>query len=228
MEDLVKEGAFDQVVKGKSRPALPGSSLSTLCSRRLQRRCSPRDRCQREPSHGGPLPEPQIVDPVVQITLDALRSAAATPIIKRFVLASSFLDSQAHVEGIKIDDKTWNEESKKNAREMKNVDPWKSAEVCAALKGMGEQAAWKFVKEEKVRRHRFTGRATIRSLRSSSQPDFEINTVFTAAQDSRSGYVVNPAQRRGGRSVSSKATRHPSLAFPPARAVFLFPSSHRR
>lgn len=83
-----------------------------------------------------------------------LASAKRTPSIKRVVLTSSSGAGVVAKPGVEvfIDETSWNEESKTLARTVEVNDPMKPVWVYYASKAEGEQAAWRFVKEEKVRR----------------------------------------------------------------------------
>lgn len=91
-----------------------------------------------------------VVDPTVAGTLSILRSASTQPSIKRFVLTSSSIAAYSpkpnEVYDIKED--TWNEDSI-NLAFVAGEDPLKPLHVYAVSKILGEQAAWKFVKDEK-------------------------------------------------------------------------------
>lgn len=86
-------------------------------------------------------------------TLSILRSAAASPSAKRFVLTSSSCAGtmpNPDVEGIKLGEGSWNEESSILARELDVDSPGKPWHVYGASKAEGERAAWQFMEEEKV------------------------------------------------------------------------------
>lgn len=84
------------------------------------------------------------------MTLGVLATAKKSPSIRRVVLTSSTaagLIVVPDVERAPVDETTWNEESKVNARKD-NPDLF---DVYCATKTEGEQAAWRWVEEEKVR-----------------------------------------------------------------------------
>lgn len=94
-----------------------------------------------------------VVPQTVAFTLGALKSASKFPNIKRFVLTSSVL-AAANLPGSAGDhttEKDWNEEAKIKAQELPADDPSRAMWVYVASKTVGEQAAWNFVKEQKVR-----------------------------------------------------------------------------
>lgn len=96
-----------------------------------------------------------VVPPTVKFTVEALKSAAKFPNIKRFVLTSS--TAAVFMPPGTADDvlteQSWLEEAKTKARELPADDPTRSLWVYCASKIEGEQAAWKFMKEQKVRSH---------------------------------------------------------------------------
>jgi len=120
VEDISKEGAFDEAVKGVSGIAHVASILSFSSK-----------------------PE-EVVDPTVNATLSLLRSAAAEPSVKSVVLTSSSSAAiwpKTNVE-FDIGEDSWNEESVKNAYNMPDDNPFKAWHVYGASKTLGEKAAW--------------------------------------------------------------------------------------
>ena len=98
------------------------------------------------------VPE-EVIEPVIAGTLTALRSAAKTPTVKRFVLTSSSSAALFPKPNVKmqLDESTWNEESSALARSLPLDDGAKPWHVYCASKTEGEKAAWKFMETEKVR-----------------------------------------------------------------------------
>lgn len=83
------------------------------------------------------------------MTIGVLKAAKKVPTIKRVVLTSSTAAGLIVVpdeERAPVNETTWNEESKVNARKE---DP-NLFDVYCATKTEGEQAAWRWVEEEKV------------------------------------------------------------------------------
>lgn len=90
---------------------------------------------------------------VVDSTLNILKSAAKTPSVKRFVLTSSYSAAAFPIPGQKDDitAESWAEEAIPLANNFPEGydDADKALAIYAASKVRGEQALWKWVKEEK-------------------------------------------------------------------------------
>ena len=93
-----------------------------------------------------------VIPPVIAGVQNALKAAASTPSVKRFVLTSS-ADACAAVRGdteYHIDQNSWNEVA---PQAMAKLDEYPAAAraglVYSASKTQGEQAAWKFMETEK-------------------------------------------------------------------------------
>lgn len=96
--------------------------------------------------------EPELViDAVVNTNLFLLRSAAAQPSVKGFVLTSSSSAADWPKPNVEYDvgEDTWNTESVEKAYSLQASDPSKPFHIYAASKTLGEQAAWKWYKQEK-------------------------------------------------------------------------------
>lgn len=80
-----------------------------------------------------------------------LKSAANEPSIKRFVYTSSSVAAATPKINVKetIDSNTWNEEAVKQAWASPPYNDDRKIAVYSASKTQGEQALWKFVKEQK-------------------------------------------------------------------------------
>ncbi|ORY90635.1 Nadph-dependent carbonyl reductase from Sporobolomyces Salmonicolor [Leucosporidium creatinivorum] len=128
VEDLTKIDALKEAMQGASAVAHVASDLSMSS-------------------------DPNAVIPaVIAMTENILSTANATPSIKRVVLTSSTgagAISQPGVEGIEVNEWTWNEFAKKEARATPEEDPLKGLWVYCASKTEGEQAAWAYVEKEK-------------------------------------------------------------------------------
>ena len=84
-------------------------------------------------------------------TVEVLSSAAKTPSIKRVVLTSSNIAIYAYNQTNPDTTLTaWNDEMVKLAYELPSDHPIKAMAVYAASKTLGEQAAWKYMREQKV------------------------------------------------------------------------------
>ncbi|BGP03186.1 putative uncharacterized oxidoreductase [Rhodotorula toruloides] len=126
VEDVEAPGAFDEAVKGVDAVVHTAS-----------------------PFHFNVTdPYKDLINPAVQGTLNALRSAAKEPRVKRVVITSSFAAVvNPHDPVYTFTEQDWNEFSPKQVEEKgKDVDP-SQAYRCSKTKA--EQAAWKFVEEEK-------------------------------------------------------------------------------
>jgi nucleoside-diphosphate-sugar epimerase len=138
--DMAAPGAFDEAIKG-------ASGLAHLATPVMQ---------LYDPNVGIPI--------VVEGTLNALRAAAKEPSVKRFVLTSSSTAAASPQPNkvFTIDENTWNEDAIKAAWAPPPYEGLqRRLDVYSASKTQGEQAAWRFVKEEK--------------------PGFDFNTVLPNA-----------------------------------------------
>ncbi|GAA5859378.1 hypothetical protein JCM8547_002007 [Rhodosporidiobolus lusitaniae] len=127
--DLMKEGAFDEAIKGVDAvahiAAVSGDWTPSLSS---------------------------AVATVKSITFRALEAAASTPTVKRFVLTSSVVAAAGNTSPVPVEvgQETWNEESKELAKEEGGLEGMmKALVVYQASKTVGEQAAWEWVREKK-------------------------------------------------------------------------------
>lgn len=125
--DILKNGAYDEAIKGTDGVAHVASNVSF----------SPKF--------------DEVVGDAVQGTLNALRAAAKTPSVKRFVLTSSIVavGSGQNGEGKILGQKDFNRDSIEKARGLPDDAPQKGGLVYAASKTSGELEAWKFVEENK-------------------------------------------------------------------------------
>lgn len=115
----------------------------------------------------------EVVDPTVNATLSALKSAAKEPSVKRFVLTSSStaaLFPKANLE-FDIGEDAWNDDSVQKAYHLEDTHPEKAWHVYGASKTLGERAAWKFMDDEK--------------------PGFSLNTVLPGTNF---GPILDPEQ----------------------------------
>ncbi|OAP63208.1 hypothetical protein AYL99_02435 [Fonsecaea erecta] len=126
--EMAEKGAFDEAVKGAS--GFIHTATPVMVS--------------YDPNEGVPI--------VVSGTLNALKAAAREPSIKRFVLTSSStaaISPKPNVE-LSADETTWNDEAVKAAWAPPPYEgEQRKLDVYSASKTQGEQAAWKFMKEEK-------------------------------------------------------------------------------
>jgi nucleoside-diphosphate-sugar epimerase len=115
----------------------------------------------------------QVIDPVVNGTIFILKSAAAQPTVKSFVLTSSSYASIWPKQNIEFDitEDRWNDEAIEKAYSLAENDPLKPWHVYSASKVLQERAAWKFIKEEK--------------------PGFAMNTIMP---NCTFGPMLDPAQ----------------------------------
>lgn len=93
-----------------------------------------------------------VVTPVVAGVQNALKAAAATPTVKRFVLTSSSNSLIVPTPNTKyhLDQKTWNDISSKEAWKTEGFDPaMRPVHIYSASKVEAERAAWKFIEIEK-------------------------------------------------------------------------------
>ncbi|BGP57958.1 hypothetical protein JCM8202_002143 [Rhodotorula sphaerocarpa] len=127
VEDVEAPGAFDEAIKGVD------AFLHTA-----------------SPFHfNAPDPYKDLINPAVEGTLNALKSAKKEPSVKRVVITASFAcivepkDPGTYV----FTEKDWNEYSPKQVEEKgKDVD---GGQAYRASKTLAERAAWKFVETEK-------------------------------------------------------------------------------
>jgi len=114
-----------------------------------------------------------VIDPVVKATLSILQSASKQPSVKSFVLTSSIAAAVLPPSTIEFDvgGGSWNQESVDKAYSLPDDDIFKSMHIYSASKALGEQAAWKFVKEQK--------------------PGFVLNTILPGANF---GPILDPEQ----------------------------------
>ncbi|GAA5979115.1 hypothetical protein JCM5350_007071 [Sporobolomyces pararoseus] len=127
VEDITVDGAFDQAIKGVHGVAHVASNVSFSSDYET------------------------VVRDAVESTLVALRAAAATPSVKRFVLTSSIVaiatPDSSHQKDLKVGEKDFNYKTIEIAKSLPDSDPTKGAYVYGASKTEGELAAWKFIKE---------------------------------------------------------------------------------
>lgn len=92
----------------------------------------------------------KVITPVIEGINNLLRTAAASPTLKRFVYTSSSTGATNPIPGkvFTIDQSTWNETAIKDAWAPPPYDD-RAWAVYAASKTQAEQALWKFVKDEK-------------------------------------------------------------------------------
>ncbi|POY72851.1 hypothetical protein BMF94_4106 [Rhodotorula taiwanensis] len=127
VEDVEAPGAFDKAIKGVD------AFLHTA-----------------SPFHfNAPDPYKDLINPAVNGTLNALKSAKSEPSVKRVVITASFAcivepkDPGTYV----FTEKDWNEYSPKQVEEHgKDAE---ASQSYRASKTLAERAAWKFVEEEK-------------------------------------------------------------------------------
>uniref|UniRef100_UPI003D264B92 ketoreductase n=1 Tax=Sporidiobolus salmonicolor TaxID=5005 RepID=UPI003D264B92 len=156
VEDMLKDGAYDEVIKGAAGVAHIASPVSF------------------SPKYD------EVVPPAIGGTLNALRAAAATPSVKRFVLTSSMMAAivpKPNVPGIYLDEKSWNLESIDKAVTLPESHKEKGLWVYAASKTMAEMLAWHFMDENK--------------------PHFTLNTVLPAYTI---GTIFDPETQSGSTS----------------------------
>lgn len=131
--DMAVDGAFDTAMRGVAGVAHVASIMPN----------------QADPAS---LSNPELViGPVVAGTLSVLKTAAATPSVKRVVLTSSSSAAiwpHPNVESEAGED-TWNTECIEQAATLAADAPGKEWYIYGASKVRGEQAAWKFYNEEK-------------------------------------------------------------------------------
>ncbi|KAB8258829.1 putative aldehyde reductase [Aspergillus pseudonomiae] len=118
-------------------------------------------------------PKPNEVIPgVVSATIGILEAARRVKSVKRVVLTSSSLacyTTQPDVEGIVIDEGSWNDAAIAAAWDEKTPQAQKPIAVYAASKTEGERAAWKWMAEH--------------------NPSFKFNTIVTSANF---GTILHP------------------------------------
>eukprot|EP01112_Ceratiomyxa_fruticulosa_P008053 TRINITY_DN2088_c0_g2_i3.p1 TRINITY_DN2088_c0_g2~~TRINITY_DN2088_c0_g2_i3.p1 ORF type:complete len:339 (+),score=86.14 TRINITY_DN2088_c0_g2_i3:122-1138(+) len=127
VEDVSKENAYDEVIKGVSGVIHCANPLI------------------------GSVEYDEVVTPAVDAVRNILQSALKTPSVKRVVITSSIIASTWFypTEGRHIDKNTWNDYSVKLASELPKDDPTKAFHLYGASKTLGEKEAWKFVQENK-------------------------------------------------------------------------------
>ncbi|GAA5840560.1 hypothetical protein JCM11251_007615 [Rhodosporidiobolus azoricus] len=126
VEDVEEEGAFNEAIKGVDAVLHTASPFHFRVTD----------------------PHKDLINPAVQGTLGALRSAAKEEKVKRVVITSSFAAVvNPHDPVYTFTEKDWNEFSPKQVEEKgAQVDP---SQAYRASKTLAEQAAWRFVEEEK-------------------------------------------------------------------------------
>ncbi|GAA5992961.1 hypothetical protein JCM5350_003061 [Sporobolomyces pararoseus] len=127
VEDVEKEGAFDEAVKGVDAVLHTASPFHFNVND----------------------PHEDLINPAVRGTKNLLRAASKENKIKRVVITSSFAAIVNPYDPVYIfkEDKDWNEYSPKQVEEKgKDVDP---AQAYRASKTLAERAAWDFIEKEK-------------------------------------------------------------------------------
>lgn len=101
-------------------------------------------------------PDPNRVIPlVIAGAVNALKSAYASPDVKRFVFTSSSaaaVASSPDIPAVTVTEDTWNEHVVKMAWADPPYEPERGGFVYAASKTQGEQAIWEYVRENASRR----------------------------------------------------------------------------
>lgn len=176
VEDLTKDGAFEEAVKGLflfvlntrliSISQCPGVSGVIHAASVVSFSLGPEE----------------VIDPVVNGTLSILRAAATQSSITRFVLTSSSIagDYTRPNEVYPLDENSWNDVSVEQAHK-KGEGFEQGAHVYAASKILGEKAAWKFVQDEK--------------------PGFVLNTILP---NYTLGPILDPASQSGSSGSTLK------------------------
>ncbi|GAA6018331.1 hypothetical protein JCM10207_000808 [Rhodosporidiobolus poonsookiae] len=125
VEDVEKEGAFDEAIKGVD------AVLHTA-----------------SPFHFNIQHPDDLIKPAVQGTTGALRSAAKEKSVKRVVITASFATIvNPYPPVYTFTEKDWNEHSPKQVEEHgAKTDP---SQAYRASKTLAEKAAWKFIEDEK-------------------------------------------------------------------------------
>lgn len=177
VEDMAKDGAFDDAVKGSYayfHLVFPNSNWILECSG-VSGVIHPASVVAFSP-----VPE-EVIDPTVGGTLTLLRSAATQPSITRFVLTSSAAagDFPRPNEVYSVGENSWNEVSVQGAYQE---GPMQGMNVYCASKVLGEKAAWKFVQEEK--------------------PGFVLNTIIP---NYNVGPILDPKTQSGSSAGMFKA-----------------------
>jgi nucleoside-diphosphate-sugar epimerase len=97
-----------------------------------------------------PVPS-EVIDPTVNGTISILKSAAAQPTVKNFVLTSSSYAAVWPNPNVECDigEDVWNDASVEKAFNLPESDPAKAWHVYCASKVFQERAAWKFMEDEK-------------------------------------------------------------------------------
>ncbi|GAA6062880.1 hypothetical protein JCM10212_002102 [Sporobolomyces blumeae] len=123
--DILKEGAYDEAIKGVAGVAHVASNVSF------------------SPKYD------EVVRDAVEGTLEALRAAHKTPSVKRFVLTSSIVAVGQPGPDAHYAADHFHYDAIKAAKATPDDAPEKGGLVYAASKTEGELAAWKFVQENK-------------------------------------------------------------------------------
>jgi len=123
-----------------------------------------------------------VITPVVAGVKNALKTAAATPTVKRFILTSSSnaLTLPRPNTEYRLDQNSWNEISSKEAWKTEGYDPAaRPMHVYSASKVDSERAAWDFVEKEKPQ-----------FILNTVCPNFNIGEILDKRQPgSSSGYI---------------------------------------
>lgn len=123
-----------------------------------------------------------VITPVVAGVKNALKAAASTPTVKRFVLTSSSNSLTLPMPNTKyhLDQNSWNEISSKEAWKTEGYDPAaRPMHIYSASKVEGERAAWDFMEKEKPH-----------FVLNTVCPNFNIGEILDKRQPgSSSGYI---------------------------------------
>ncbi|KIW21283.1 hypothetical protein PV08_01863 [Exophiala spinifera] len=128
VQQMADPGAFDNAVQG-------ASGVIHLATPVMQ---------SYDPNEAVPM--------VVQGALNALKAAAKEPLVRRVVMTSSSTAAASPVPNVEfvIDEKTWNDEAVKAAWAPPPYEgEQRKLDVYSATKTQSEQAAWKWVEENK-------------------------------------------------------------------------------
>lgn len=155
VEDLVKEGAADEALQGKSTLIFEVRSCTNLQS--LYRGTGVSAVAHLATVTGFSADPEQVILPVIAMVTNLLRSASRVGNISRFVYTSSTAAGISHSmngtpSSVHLDETTWNAEASKLARDLPSNDPTKGYQVYCASKTEAERAAWLFMQAEKVSR----------------------------------------------------------------------------
>ncbi|TGO58120.1 hypothetical protein BCON_0058g00020 [Botryotinia convoluta] len=154
--NMAEDGAFDEAVKGVTGIAHVASNMSFS-------------------------PNPNDVIPECLAGVNGLlKSAAAEPSVKRFVITSSSMaaTSPKPNKEFYIDENTWNDEDVEAAHAPPPYEPSRIWSVYGASKVESERAVWDFVKEKKPG---FVANAVL--------PDTNMGLVLDASQGSTGGLI---------------------------------------